>query len=63
MASMLTPLHTHAPDCASGVEKLAVPHHQGMYNDVVQLNSRAMLVAILEKAATKWKGRSLDRLV
>jgi hypothetical protein len=63
MASMLTPFHTHAPACAPGVEKLAVPYRRGMCKDVVQPNSRAMLVAILEKAATKWKGRSLYRLV
>jgi hypothetical protein len=54
---MLTPFHTHVPASICRTDRLEVPERQGVCKGMVPLKHPSILVAILEKAVTKWKGK------
>jgi hypothetical protein len=54
---MLTPFHTHVPASICRIDGLEVPERQGVCKGMVPLKHLSILVAILENAVTKWKGK------
>jgi hypothetical protein len=56
IASMLTPFHRHVPASSCRADRL-VPERQGVCKGKMPLKNASTLVAILEKAVTKWKDK------
>jgi hypothetical protein len=54
---MLAPFHTHVSASICRTDTLEVPECQGVCKGMVPLKHASIVVAILEKAMTKWKGK------